>query len=99
MFIAVLVAGNELLLPNCRNISNSWFPLFTMQIYVVCVGQGFDISFLVTHSHLEKLWKHKLIDFIIQFMEDIDKEISGMKIAINARGRIIAQQFMLQFVQ
>lgn len=61
--------------------------------------QGFDISFLVTHTHLEKLWKHKLIDFIIQFMEDIDKEISGMKIAINARGRIIAQQFMLQFVQ
>ncbi|CAM9112076.1 unnamed protein product, partial [Ectocarpus fasciculatus] len=62
-------------------------------------AEGFDISFLVTHSHLEKLWKHKLIDFIIQFMEDIDKEISGMKIAINARGRIIAQQFMLQFVQ
>lgn len=62
-------------------------------------AQGFDISFLVTHTHLEKLWKHKLIDFIIQFMEDIDKEISGMKIAINARGRIIAQQFMLQFVQ
>lgn len=53
----------------------------------------------MTHTHLEKLWKHKLIDFIIQFMEDIDKEISGMKIAINARGRIIAQQFMLQFVQ
>lgn len=63
------------------------------------LSQGFDISFLVTHTHLEKLWKHKLIDFIIQFMEDIDKEISGMKIAINARGRIIAQQFMLQFVQ
>lgn len=63
-----------------------------------CV-QGFDISFLVTHTHLEKLWKHKLIDFIIQFMEDIDKEISGMKIAINARGRVIAQQYMLQFVQ
>ena len=72
---------------------------FPVLISVVCVDQGFDISFLVTHSHLEKLWKHKLIDFIIQFMEDIDKEISGMKIAINARGRIIAQQFMLQFVQ
>eukprot|EP01034_Spumella_vulgaris_P027082 gene27082-33755_t len=46
---------------------------------------GYDISFLITHSHLEKLWKHKLVDFIIQFMEDIDKEISGMKIAINSR--------------
>jgi hypothetical protein len=44
----------------------------------------------VTNHHLEKYWKHKLIDFIIQFMEDIDKEISAMKIAINARARIVA---------
>lgn len=37
------------------------------------VAQGYSISFLITHAHLEKMWKHKLIDFIIQFMEDIDK--------------------------
>ena len=83
--------------PNVVQFPTPYFPCFPM--FVTCVDQGFDISFLVTHTHLEKLWKHKLIDFIIQFMEDIDKEISGMKIAINARGRIIAQQFMLQFVQ
>jgi actin related protein 2/3 complex subunit 4 len=58
---------------------------------------GYDISFLITHAHLEKMWKHKLIDFIIQFMEDIDKEISGMKIAINARARVVASEFMKQF--
>lgn len=58
--------------------------------------QNFDISFLVTHAHLEKMWKHKLIDFVIQFMEDIDKEINGMKIAINARARIVASEFMKQ---
>lgn len=58
---------------------------------------GYDISFLITHAHLEKLWKHKLVDFIIQFMEDIDKEISGMKIAINARARLVASEFMKQF--
>ena len=56
----------------------------------------YDISFLITHTHLEKMWKHKLIDFIIQFMEDIDKEISGMKIAINARARVVASEFMKQ---
>jgi actin related protein 2/3 complex subunit 4 len=42
------------------------------------------------------MWKHKLVDFIVQFMEDIDKEISGMKIAINARARVIASEYMKQ---
>jgi actin related protein 2/3 complex, subunit 4 len=61
--------------------------------------EGYDMSFLVTHVHLETMWKHKLIDFIVQFMEDIDKEISGMKIALNARARLVATEFMKQFGQ
>ena len=32
-----------------------------------------------------------------QFMEDIDKEINYMKLQINARGRLIASEFMKQF--
>lgn len=28
--------------------------------------QGYDISFLITHVHLEKMWRHKLVDFVIQ---------------------------------
>ncbi|GMI14912.1 hypothetical protein TrVE_jg6045 [Triparma verrucosa] len=59
--------------------------------------EGYSISFLITHSHLEKMWKHKLVDFIIHFMEEVDKEISGMKIAINARARIVASEFMKKF--
>ena len=58
---------------------------------------GYSISFLITHAHLEKMWKHKLIDFIIHFMEEVDKEISAMKIAINARARIVASEFMKKF--
>ncbi|KAI9905108.1 hypothetical protein PsorP6_011547 [Peronosclerospora sorghi] len=58
---------------------------------------GYDMSFLVVHQHLENMYKHKLIDFIITFMEDIDKEISEMKISLNARGRIVASEFMKQF--
>ncbi|CAM9422412.1 unnamed protein product, partial [Ectocarpus fasciculatus] len=58
--------------------------------------EGYDISFLITHVHLEKMWRHKLVDFVIQFMEDIDKEISGMKIAINARARVVATEYMKQ---
>jgi hypothetical protein len=30
-------------------------------------------------------------------MEDIDKEISAMKIAINARARVVTIEFMKQF--
>mmetsp|Transcript_127401 Transcript_127401/g.309682 ORF Transcript_127401/g.309682 Transcript_127401/m.309682 type:complete len:171 (+) Transcript_127401:110-622(+) len=56
--------------------------------------EGYDISFLVTNTHTENLWKHKLIDFIIQFMQDINKEISDMKIAVSARGRVVAESFM-----
>eukprot|EP01043_Picozoa_sp_COSAG02_P003312 COSAG02_NODE_80_length_40128_cov_591.169002_30_plen_134_part_00 len=42
--------------------------------------KGYNISFLVTNAHMEYLIKSKLIDFIIKFMEDVDKEISDMKI-------------------
>ena len=55
--------------------------------------EGYSISFLITHTHLEKMWKQKLVEFIIQFMEDINKEISAMRIALNARARIVAQEF------
>ncbi len=30
---------------------------------------GYDLSFLITHTHLETMVKSKLIDFIIAFME------------------------------
>ena len=60
--------------------------------------KGYNISFLVTNSHLEYLVKAKLIDFIIKFMEDVDKEISDMKITVNTRGRDVAFNFLQQFI-
>ncbi|EXF81670.1 ARP2/3 complex 20 kDa subunit [Colletotrichum fioriniae PJ7] len=42
--------------------------------------KGYDISFLITNFHTEEMLKHKLVDFIIQFMEEVDKEISEMKL-------------------
>jgi len=44
--------------------------------------QGYDISLLITNFHTEALLKHKLVDFVIQFMEDVDKEISEMKLFV-----------------
>ena len=38
--------------------------------------------------------KHKLVDFVIFFMEEIDKEISEMKLAVNARARECAMEYL-----
>jgi actin related protein 2/3 complex, subunit 4 len=57
--------------------------------------KGYDISFLMTNANTETMLKHKLVDFVIQFMEEVDKEISEMKLGLNARARIVAEQYML----
>lgn len=59
--------------------------------------KGYDISFLITNFHTETMLKDKLVDFIIEFMEDVDKEISEMKLFLNARARIIAESYLLPF--
>ena len=59
--------------------------------------EGYDISFLITNVHTEQMLKHKLVDFVIHFMEEIDKEISEMKLAVNARARIVAEEFLKRF--
>lgn len=59
--------------------------------------EGYDISFLITNFHTEQMYKNKLVDFVIQFMEEIDKEISEMKLALNARARISAEEFLKNF--
>ena len=68
-----------------------YFDIFTSQYY--------DISFLITNTHTELMYKHKLVDFIISFMEEIDKEISDMKLSVNARARVCAEEFLKQFGQ
>merc|ERR1719343_1629779 len=61
--------------------------------------EGYDISFLITNTHLEEMEKDKVIDFIMKFMEDIDKEIKDLKLALNTRLRAAATAYMLQFGQ
>lgn len=58
---------------------------------------GYDISFLITNNHTEIMLKHKLVDFIIEFMEEVDKEISEMKLFLNARARFIAEAYLTPF--
>ncbi|RNA21619.1 actin-related 2 3 complex subunit 4 [Brachionus plicatilis] len=59
--------------------------------------KDYDISFLITNTHSELMYRQKLVDFIISFMEDIDKEISEMKLSVNSRGRTCAEEFFKQF--
>ncbi|XP_002973276.2 actin-related protein 2/3 complex subunit 4 [Selaginella moellendorffii] len=59
--------------------------------------QGYDISFLITNQHCEEMNKHRLIDFIVRFMEDIDKEISELKLSVNTRGRLVASEYLKQY--
>ena len=59
--------------------------------------EGYDISFLIINSHTEQMYKHKIVDFVIHFMEEIDKEISEMKISLNSRARIVAEEFLKNF--
>ncbi|KAI5284038.1 hypothetical protein KEM54_001630, partial [Ascosphaera aggregata] len=56
--------------------------------------KGYDISFLITNFHTEAMLKHKLVDFIIEFMQEVDKEISEMKLFLNARARFVAESFL-----
>jgi hypothetical protein len=65
-----------------------------LQLVLIRGLQGYDISFLITNFHSESMLKHKLVDFIIQFMEDVDKEISEMKLSLNARARIVAESYL-----
>ncbi|CCA68294.1 probable ARP2/3 complex 20 kDa subunit [Serendipita indica DSM 11827] len=58
---------------------------------------GYDISFLITNFHAETMLKHKLVDFIIQFMEEVDKEISETRLSLNARARIVAESYLATF--
>lgn len=55
------------------------------------------MSFLVVHKHTESLIRSKLVDFIIQFMEEVDREISEMKINVNSRARMVAETWLKSF--
>ena len=63
----------------------------------MCHWQGYDLSFLITNVHREGMKVDKLVDFVIHFMREVDAEVSALKIAVNARARIVATEFLKQF--
>ncbi|KAG4306082.1 hypothetical protein PORY_000070 [Pneumocystis oryctolagi] len=60
--------------------------------------KGYGISFLITNKHTEAMLKHKIVDFIIQFMEEVDAEINEIKLFLNGRARYVAENYLLQVI-
>ena len=59
---------------------------------------GFDFSFLITNFHTELYYKHKLVDFIMVFIEEIDKHLCEENLVWHARARIVASEFLSRFL-
>eukprot|EP00475_Leptophrys_vorax_P041830 TRINITY_DN78911_c0_g1_i1.p1 TRINITY_DN78911_c0_g1~~TRINITY_DN78911_c0_g1_i1.p1 ORF type:complete len:176 (+),score=50.08 TRINITY_DN78911_c0_g1_i1:452-979(+) len=60
-------------------------------------SKDYDISFLITNTHTTDMIKDKLVDFVMHFMEEIDKEISSNKLNVNSRSRTVAKEFLSKF--
>ena len=56
--------------------------------------EGYDISLLITNFHTEDLLQEKIVDFVVKFLEEVDKEINMMKLSVNTRGRAVATEFL-----
>lgn len=56
--------------------------------------EGFDITFLITNTHLENYRKEDIIDFIVEFIQDLEKEINEMKLMVNTQFRFSSTHFM-----
>ena len=56
--------------------------------------EGYDISFLITNFHLENYKKEDIIDFIVEFVQDLTKEITDMKLLVNSQSRYVTTYLM-----
>jgi actin related protein 2/3 complex subunit 4 len=50
----------------------------------------YDFSFLISDEHLQRFKKEELINFMLEFIQGIDKEISEMKLSVINHSRLAA---------
>jgi len=55
--------------------------------------EDYDISFLITNDHTDTMLRGKIVDFIIQFMQDVDKDLKDVKLQMNQRFRKVATEW------
>ena len=58
--------------------------------------EGYDISFLISNFHLEVYKKEDIIDFIVDFDQDLVKEVTDMKMTVNSQSRYVTTYLMEQ---
>lgn len=63
----------------------------------LAAADAYDISLLITHVHCESMMMRELIEFVVAFIEGINQEISEMKLAVNSRARVCAEEFLKRF--
>lgn len=58
---------------------------------------GYSISFLVLNKHVAKYGQEAILQTILDFVSQLDRECSHVKISVNARARLVATEFMKAF--
>ncbi len=56
--------------------------------------KDFDFSLLISADHMQKFTKAELINFVLEFVQGIEKEISEMKLGVINHARISAGFFV-----
>ena len=56
--------------------------------------EGYDFSFLITDEHLEKYKKEEIINFILEFILGIEKEVNDMRMMVNTKMKIAARFYL-----
>ena len=56
--------------------------------------KGYDCSLLITDRHLEKFDKKMLIEWILEFVETMDQEITEIRLNLNTQTRTAANYFV-----
>ena len=57
------------------------------------ISDNYDFSFLISSEHLQRYKKEEIINFIIEFINGIDKEIKDLKICVNEHSATAARFF------
>jgi actin related protein 2/3 complex subunit 4 len=55
---------------------------------------GYNISLLVTNTHLENYKKEDIIDFILDFISTVDNDIIAMRMIVNSQLRMASNYFL-----
>ena len=57
----------------------------------------YSVSFLILNSHVVQFGINNILQVILDFVSQVDRECSDVKITINARARLVASEFMKEF--